>query len=353
MTDWIDVVIVLVKVVVAVVIMLTATLMLIWAERKILADMQNRIGPDRAGPGGILQGLADGIKLIFKEPIIPSRVERSVYLLAPILALVPAFLMFLVVPIGRPFHIGDREITLQAMDLNVGLLFVLAVSSMAVYAVVLAGWSSGSKYPLLGGVRATAQAISYEAALGLALVPVVIYEGTLSVAGIVDGQSGKFLDFFPAWNIILLPSFVFFLVAAIAETNRAPFDMVEAENELVGGFHTEYSGFRFALFFLAEYINIFTMSALTATLFLGGWNGPTWDGSLPSSITWIFPILWFGLKTFAIVFVFFWIRATLPRLRYDQLMELGWKRLIPGTLIWMIFFAVALAFREFGAPWAS
>jgi NADH-quinone oxidoreductase subunit H len=352
-TDWIDVLIVLVKVVVAVVIMLTATLMLIWAERKILADMQNRIGPDRAGPAGILQGLADGIKLIFKEPIIPSRVEKTVYLVAPILALVPAFLMFLVVPIGRPFHIGDREITLQAMDLNVGLLFVLAVSSMAVYAVVLAGWSSGSKYPLLGGVRATAQAISYEAALGLALVPVVMYEGTLSVAGLVEGQSGKFLDLFPAWNIILLPSFAFFLMAAVAETNRAPFDLVEAENELVGGFHTEYSGFRFALFFLAEYINIFTMSALTATIFLGGWNGPTWEGSLPSFITWIFPILWFSLKTFAIVFVFFWIRATLPRLRYDQLMELGWKRLIPGTLIWMIFFAFALAFRQFGAPWAS
>ncbi len=353
MTDWIDVLIVVVKVVAAFAVMLVATLLLIWAERKILADMQNRIGPYRAGPWGLLQALADGVKLFFKEPITPNRVEKTVYLLAPILALVPALLMFLVVPIGRPFFIGDREITLQAMDLNVGLLFVLAVSSMAVYAVVLAGWSSGSKYPLLGGVRATAQAISYEAALGLALVPVVIYEGTLSVAGLVEGQSGKFLDLFPAWNIILLPSFVFFLMAAIAETNRAPFDLVEAENELVGGFHTEYSGLRFALFFLAEYINIFTMSALTATIFLGGWNGPTWDGSLPSSITWIFPILWFALKTFAIVFVFFWVRATLPRLRYDQLMELGWKRLIPGTLIWMIFVAVAQAFDEFGAPWAS
>ncbi|NNC93449.1 MAG: NADH-quinone oxidoreductase subunit NuoH [Acidimicrobiia bacterium] len=352
MSDWIDVLIVVIKVVAAFALMMLATLSLIWAERKLLADMQNRIGPDRAGPAGVLQGLADGIKLIFKEPIIPNRAEKAVYLLAPFLALVPALLMFLVVPIGRPFSIGDREITLQVMDLNVGLLFVLAVSSMAVYAVVLAGWSSGSKYPLLGGVRATAQAISYEAALGLALVPVVIYEGTLSVAGLVEGQSGKFLDLFPAWNIILLPSFVFFLVAAIAETNRAPFDLVEAENELVGGFHTEYSGFRFALFFLAEYINIFTMSALTATIFLGGWNGPTWDGSLPASITWIFPILWFALKTFAVVFVFFWVRATLPRFRYDQLMELGWKRLIPGTLIWMIFVAVALAFDEFGAPWA-
>ncbi|MBT8216880.1 MAG: NADH-quinone oxidoreductase subunit NuoH [Acidimicrobiia bacterium] len=352
MTDWIDVLIVAIKVVAAFVIMLVATLMLIWAERKILADMQNRVGPDRAGPGGILQGLADGIKLFFKEPITPARVEKGIYLLAPILALIPALLMFLVVPIGRPFSIGDREITLQVMDLNVGLLFVLAVSSMAVYAVVLAGWSSGSKYPLLGGVRATAQAISYEAALGLSLVPVVIYEGTLSVAELVEGQSGQFFGIFPAWNIILLPSFAFFLMAAVAETNRAPFDLVEAENELVGGFHTEYSGLRFALFFLAEYINIFTMSALAATIFLGGWNGPTWDGALPASVTWIFPILWFGLKTFAIVFIFFWVRATLPRFRYDQLMELGWKRLIPGTLIWMIFVAIALAFDEFGAPWA-
>lgn len=352
MTDWIDVLIVVIKVVVAFVIMLVATLLLIWGERKILADMQNRIGPYRAGPWGVLQALADGIKLFFKEPITPSRAEKTVYLLAPILALIPALLMFLVVPIGRPFSIGDREITLQAMDLNVGLLFVLAVSSMAVYAVVLAGWSSGSKYPLLGGVRATAQAISYEAALGLALVPVVIYEGTLSVAELVEGQSGQFFGPVPAYNIILLPSFVFFLVAAIAETNRAPFDLVEAENELVGGFHTEYSGLRFALFFLAEYINIFTMSALTATIFLGGWNGPTFDGSLPSTITWIFPILWFLLKTFAIVFVFFWVRATLPRLRYDQLMELGWKRLIPGTLIWIIALAVAQAWSEFGAPWA-
>ena len=352
MTDWIDVLIVVIKVVAAFAVMMVATLMLIWAERKILADMQNRIGPYRAGPWGLLQALADGIKLFFKEPIVPSRVERAIYFAAPIMALIPALLMFLVVPIGRPFNIGDREITMQAMDINVGLLFVLAVSSMAVYAVVLAGWSSGSKYPLLGGVRATAQAISYEAAMGLALVPVVIYEGTLSVAEIVEGQSGQFLGFLPAWNIILLPSFAFFVLAAIAETNRAPFDLVEAENELVGGFHTEYSGLRFALFFLAEYINIFTMSALAASLFLGGWNGPTWDGSLPASITWIFPIFWFALKTFAIVFIFFWVRATLPRFRYDQLMELGWKRLIPGTLIWTIFVAVALAFDEFGAPWA-
>ena len=352
MTDWIDVLIVIVKVIVAFGVLMVATLLMIWAERKIVADMQNRVGPQRAGPWGLLQSLADGIKLFFKEPITPSRVEKLVYYMAPVVALIPALLIFLVIPLGRPFTIGDRVITLQAMDLNVGLLFILAMSSMAVYAVVLAGWSSGSKYPLLGGVRATAQAISYEAALGLALVPVVLYEGTLSLAELVAGQSGNHAGFFPAWNIILLPSFVFFLVAAIAETNRAPFDLVEAESEIVGGFHTEYSGLRFALFFLAEYINIFSMSALTATLFLGGWNGPTWEAALPSWITWVFPIMWLLIKTAAIVFIFFWVRATLPRLRYDQLMELGWKRLIPGTLIWMIFVAVALAFDEFGAPWA-
>jgi NADH-quinone oxidoreductase subunit H len=352
MTDWIEVLIVAVKVVVAFGFLLVATLLLIWAERKILADMQNRVGPDRAGPWGLLQSLADGIKLFFKEQITPTRAEKVVYLMAPVMALLPALLIFLVIPIGRPFHLGDREISLQAMDLNVGLLFILAMSSMAVYAVVLAGWSSGSKYPLIGGIRAAAQAISYEAALGLSLVPIVMYEGTLRLSEIVAGQSGKFGGFFPAWNIVLLPSFVFFLMAAIAETNRAPFDLVEAESEIVGGFHTEYSGLRFAFFFLAEYINIFSMSALAATLFLGGWNGPTWEATLPSWITWLIPIGWFLLKTSLIVFVFFWVRATLPRLRYDQLMDLGWKRLIPGTLIWMIVLAGALAVDEFGLPWA-
>lgn len=352
MTDWTEVLIVAIKVVAAFGLLLVATLLLIWAERKVVADMQNRVGPDRAGPWGLLQSLADGIKLFFKEQITPTKAEKAVYLMAPIMSLIPALLIFLVIPIGRPFRIGDRQITLQAMDLNVGLLFILAMSSMAVYAVVLAGWSSGSKYPLIGGVRAAAQAISYEAALGLSLVPVVMYEGTMRLSEIVAGQSGTFGGGLPAWNIVLLPSFVFFLMAAIAETNRAPFDLVEAESEIVGGFHTEYSGLRFALFFLAEYINIFSMSALAATLFLGGWNGPTWEAALPSWITWLIPIGWFLLKTSIIVFIFFWVRATLPRLRYDQLMELGWKRLIPGTLVWMIVLAGALAVDEFGMPWA-
>ena len=352
--DWLDVLIVIVKVVAVFIFLVVATLLAIWAERKIVADMQNRIGPNRAGPWGILQSLADGMKLFFKEPITPRKVELGIYLLAPILALLPALLIALAIPFGRPFSIGDRQISMQAMDLNVGLLFILAMSSLAVYSTVLAGWSSGSKYPLLGGVRATAQAISYEAAMGLSLVPVVLFAGTLSLSGFVENQAGSFGGFLPAWNIFpLIPSFVFFFIAAVAETNRAPFDLVEAESEIVGGFHTEYSGIRFAFFFLAEYINIISWSAIGATLFLGGWNGPTWDGTLPAIISGLLPTFWLLLKTMVLLFMYFWIRATFPRLRYDQLMELGWKRLIPGTLAWLVVFAIARAFVEFGAPWAS
>ena len=230
------------------------------------------------------------------------------------------------------------------------------MSSIAVYAVVLAGWASGSKYPLLGSVRASAQMISYEAAMGLALVPVVMYAKSTSFTGIVDSQmgsffaAGSFLSFIPAWHIILIPSFVIFFIAGVAETNRAPFDLVEAENELVGGYHTEYSGFRFAMFFLAEYANIFNISALTATLFLGGWLGP--DFGTPASISWIFPIFWFMLKTFALVFVFVWIRASLPRMRYDQLMSFGWKRLIPFSLVWLTLMMLALGVRDLHLPWS-
>jgi NADH-quinone oxidoreductase subunit H len=350
-----------VKVVVAFALLLVVVILLIWAERKIVADMQNRIGPNRAGPWGILQTLADAIKLLFKESVVPRKVQLGVYLAAPIAALVPAFLIFLVIPIGRPFHIGETQVTLQVTDLNVALLFVLAMSSLAVYAVVLAGWSSGSKYSLLGGVRATAQMISYEAAMGLALVPVVLLAssetagraslGTMSLSQIIALQQRSFRWSIPGWFIFwLAPSFVIFFMAAVAETNRAPFDLVEAESELVGGYHTEYSGFRFALFYLAEYINMFNVSALAATLFFGGWLGP--DFGLPPWIAWIFPIFWFFLKTFVLVFVFIWLRATLPRLRYDQLMNLGWKRLIPLALAWLVLFSLVIAYRNWGAPWS-
>ena len=237
--------------------LLITVLLLIWVERKFVSDLQNRVGPDRAGPWGILQSLADGVKAFFKESIRPTNAEFLLYAAAPIMALVPALLIFMVIPIGAPITINGTEYQLVGTDLNVGLLYVLALSSMAVYAVTLAGWSSGSKYPLLGSVRASAQMISYEAAMGLALVPVVMFAGSTSIVSIVESQQGTFGGFIPAWNIILLPSFVIFLIAGFAETNRAPFDLVEAESEIVGGYHTEYSGLAFALFFLAEYINVF------------------------------------------------------------------------------------------------
>lgn len=344
-----DLIIAAVKVVIAFAFLFTVVLLLVWAERRIVAFMQNRLGPTRAGPIGILQTLADGLKLVFKESLTPNRVEIVLYLAAPIMALLPALLIFLVIPVGAPITVGDTTYTLQVTDLNIGLLYVLALSSTAVYAITLAGWSSGSKYPLLGSVRASAQMISYEAAMGLAIVPVVMFTGSTSLAGIVEAQGATFFGFLPAWNIVLFPSFVVFLIAAFAETNRAPFDLVEAEQEIVGGFHTEYSGFRFALFFLAEYINLFTMSALTATLFLGGWQGPVFG---PTVLQWILPVVWFFLKTFLIVFLFIWVRGTLPRMRYDQLMGFGWKRLIPVSLAWIILAMVAVGIRRFGLPWA-
>ena len=346
MADFIEAAI---KVIIAFVFLFTSVLLLVWAERRIVAFMQNRLGPERAGPFGILQTLADGLKLMVKESMTPARAEVLLYLAAPVMALLPALLIFLVIPIGAPITIGDTTYTMQVTDLNIGVLYFLALSSMAVYAITLAGWSSGSKYPLLGSVRASAQMISYEAALGLALVPVIMFTGTTSLAGIVEAQGATYFGFIPAWNIVLLPSFIVFVIAAFAETNRSPFDLVEAEQEIVGGFHTEYSGFRFALFFLAEYINLFTMSALTVTFFLGGWNGPVFG---PTVLQWFLPVMWFLLKTFAMVFLFIWVRGTLPRMRYDQLMAFGWKRLIPVSLVWIMLSMVAMGIRRFGLPWA-
>lgn len=368
--DLIDFLIILGRVLATFVLLMVVTILNVWIERKVISDMQNRIGPNRAGPYGILQTVADGLKLFFKEQINPRKAEMGAFVLAPFLAVIPAFLLFMVVPWGAPFTIGGREFALQGTDLNVGVLFVLAMSSLAVYAVVLAGWSSGSKYPLLGGVRATAQAISYEAAMGLSIVAVVMWSatagetgGTLSLAEIVNRQSGTLdavlpqlgfiTQFLPRWNVFpQFVAFVIFVIAAVAETNRAPFDLVEAEQEIVGGFHTEYSGMRFAMFFLAEYVNIFSMSALAATLFLGGWNGPTFAGSVPAIVSGVLPTVWFLVKTYAIFFVFIWIRATLPRLRYDQLMTLGWKRLIPGALGWLLLSTLVIGLRRFGLPWA-
>lgn len=366
--EFADFLIVIGRVLAVFVLLMLLTLLNVWLERKVVSWMQSRIGPDRAGPFGILQTLADGLKLFFKEQITPNKVEVGMYLLAPFLAAIPAFLTFMVVPWGGDVTIAGREVPLVGADLNVGILFILAMSSLAVYAVVLAGWSSGSKYPLLGGVRATAQAISYEAALGLAMVSVVLFtsnqgggSGTLSLTEIVARQSGQlrntfpelpaFLGWLPNWNLFAqFGAFVIFFIAAVAETNRAPFDLVEAEQELVGGFHTEYSGIRFAMFFLAEYINIFSMSAIGATLFLGGWQGNTFVGIVPGWVSAILPTVWFLLKSYLIVFLFFWLRATLPRLRYDQLMQLGWKRLIPGAIGWLAITAVLSALYQFGLP---
>ncbi len=344
-----DFIVAAIKVLIAFAFLFGVVILLIWVERRLVAFMQNRLGPTRAGPFGILQTLADGIKLMFKESMTPDRVDVVLYLAAPVMALLPALMIFLVIPVGAPITIGDTTYTLQGTDLNVGILYILALSSMAVYAITFAGWSSGSKYPLLGSVRASAQMISYEAAMGLAIVPVIMYTGTTSVAGIVEAQGGTYFGFLPAWNIVLLPSFVVFLIAAFAETNRAPFDLVEAEQEIVGGFHTEYSGLRFALFFLAEYINMFTMSALTVTLFLGGWQGPVFG---PTFVEYLLPVVWFLLKTALVLFLFIWVRATVPRMRYDQLMAFGWKRLIPISLAWIILAMVAIGVRRFGLPWA-
>ena len=329
--------------------MLVTVILLVWVERKFVSDLQNRVGPDRAGPFGIMQTLADGMKAILKEGISPANADMGLYIAAPIIALVTALLIFMVIPLGPPVTINGTEYGLAAVDLNVGVLYVLALSSMGVYAITLAGWASGSKYPLLGSVRASAQMISYEAAMGLSLIPVIMFAGSTSLTTIVEQQTGTFFGFIPAWNIILLPSFVIFLISGFAEANRPPFDMAEAEQELVGGFHTEYSGFRFALFFLAEYMAVFNISALTTTFFLGGWAGPVFG---PDWIAWAIPIFWFLLKTWLLVLFFVWVRASLPRMRYDHLMSFGWKKLIPVALVWIMLVAVAIGLRDFGLPWS-
>jgi NADH-quinone oxidoreductase subunit H len=341
------VLIVLLKTLVAFGLLLIGVIFMIWFERKVIADLQNRVGPNKAGPWGLLQTLADGLKLIMKEDLIPDRADRRVFILAPFLSAVPAFVTFSVVPIAGGFD-GDHdgvvslfghETYLQLADPPIGVLLILALSSIAVYGVMLAGWSSGSKYPLLGAVRGTAQMVSYEAALGLATVAVVMMAGSLSTHDIVLSQAGDGYDLFgaipiPRWNIIAtgLVPFVVFFIAATAELNRPPFDLVEAEQELVGGFHTEYSSFRFALFYLAEFMNTITMSAIMVVLFFGGPAGPTFD-VLPH---WLWGLIWFSVKLLVFLFVQVWIRATLPRFRYDQLMNLGWKALIPLALGWVL-----------------
>jgi NADH-quinone oxidoreductase subunit H len=311
-----DLVVAAVKSAVLIGLLLTIFAYMTWLERRLLGRFQVRYGPNRVGPAGLLQPLADGVKLLFKESFRPADVDAVIYVVAPMISMTVALFVYAVIPFGPEVVLFGRRTTLYLADVNVGILLVLAASSIGVYGIILGGWSSNSKYSLLGALRSAAQLISYELALGLAVIGVVLTAGTLSLVEIVRAQER-------IWFVALQPlGFLIFVIAALAETNRAPFDLPEAEQELVAGFHTEYGGFKFAMFYAGEYIGIVTMSALITTLYLGGWQGPL----LP-------PLLWFALKTFVFIFVFIWVRATLPRVRHDQLMALGWKVLVPLGLL--------------------
>ncbi|HVP36049.1 MAG TPA: NADH-quinone oxidoreductase subunit NuoH [Terriglobales bacterium] len=322
-------IITLIKIAVFLAIWLGGMAYLTWLERKLLGDFQVRLGPKYVGPFGLLQPIADGLKLFFKEDITPSSASRLVYTLAPLLTFVPAFILFGVIPIGNEIALFGKQIELVVSDLNVGVLYILAVFSVAVYGIVLAGWSSNNKYSLIGGVRSTAQAISYEVSLGLSIIGLLMISGSLDLVEIVKSQD-KFLN----WYIFRQPlGFILFLICGIADNNRSPFDLPEAENELVAGYYTEYSSMKFALFFLGEYGNMINISALTTTLFLGGWQGPF----LPSFV-------WFFIKVFILLFFYVWVRATLPRFRYDQLMNFGWKVLFPLAILNILITGIVLAY---------
>jgi len=340
---------VIVKVVAVFILLMLITIFLIWWERRLIGFMQYRLGPNRIGPFGLLQTLLDGIKLALKEEIIPTLVDKPVYWLAPVAAMTPAFVAFSVVPFGPMVSIGGHHTPLQLTDFGVATLLVLACSSLGVYGIVLAGYASGSTYPLLGGLRSAAQMISYEVAMGLSLATVFILSGSLSPSAIVASQEHHVWNFLP-----LIPSFLVYLVAAVAETNRLPFDLPEGEGELVAGFHTEYSSMKFAMFYIGEYINMVGVAALATTLFLGGWRAP-WPLSLASTTNsgWL-PLLWFLIKVCVILSAFVWLRATLPRFRYDQLMKFGWKVLVPISLVWLLVVAAEQALRATDlAAWRS
>lgn len=338
---------VLVKAVAVFGFLVLTVLVAILAERKVMARMQRRLGPNRLGPGGLLQSLADGVKLALKEGLTPAGVDKPIYLLAPVIAVVPAIMAFAVIPMGPMVSVFGHQTPLQLTDLPVAVLYVLAITSIGVYGIVLAGWASSSTYPLLGGLRSTAQVISYEIAMGLSFATVFLLAATMSTSGIVAGQGGRW------YVLVLLPSFVVYSISMVGETNRAPFDLPEAEGELVGGFHTEYSSLKFAMFMLAEYINMATVSALATTLFLGGWQ-ITWPISLiPGANSGWVPLVWFTVKMWCFLFVFIWLRTTLPRLRYDQFMRLGWKVLIPFALAWVMVVAVIAQATRGMAAWTS
>ena len=320
------------------------TLLAIWGERRVVGRMQQRLGPNRVGPFGLLQGLADGIKLALKEDLIPKAADRIVFVIAPIISVAACFLSFAVIPMTGKVTLFGHQTVMQMTDLPVGVLYILAAASVGVYGIVLAGWSSGSTYPLLGGLRSSAQVISYEVAMGLSLVAVFIYSGSMSTSKIIDAQGSWW------FAVTLFPSFVIYLISMVGETNRAPFDLAEAEGELVGGFHTEYSSLKFALFFLAEYVNIIGVSALATTLFLGGYHALPGLGFTESWLGGWFTLIWFIAKVVAFFFIFIWLRGTLPRMRYDQFMQFGWKILIPASLLWIMVVSTLRVMSQRGEP---
>lgn len=326
-------------------ILLTAVAYTVWLERKVVGRIQNRWGPTYVGPFGLLQPLADGLKFIFKEDLTPPHVYKPLYIAAPMIALIFAVTSISVIPVGNWVTVAGVHTPLQITDVNIGLLIILGITSLGVYGVALAGWSSNSKYSLLGGLRASAQMVSYEIALGLSLVGVLILAGSFSLRDIVDAQSGTYLGFIPRWNIFQgqIVAFFIYLTAAYAETNRVPFDLPEAETELVAGYHTEYSAMKFAMFFMAEYANMITVACLASLLFLGGWHGPLFG---PAILQAILPIFWFALRVFVFLFIYIWVRGTLPRFRYDQLMAFGWKFLLPLAIANLVITAFIVALKS-------
>ena len=336
--------IILVKGLLIFVVCVLATLMSVWGERRLVARMQQRMGPNRVGPFGLIQALADGVKLALKEDLIPKAADRIVFVIAPIISATTCFMAVAVIPLSGKVNLFGHETVMQMTDIPVGVLYVFAIASVGVYGIVLAGWSSGSTYPLLGGLRSSAQVISYEVAMGLSLVAVFIYAGSMSTAEIVSAQDQWW------FCVTLFPSFVIYAISMVGETNRAPFDLAEAEGELVGGFHTEYSSLKFALFFLAEYVNIVAVSALATTLFLGGYRALPGLGFTESWLGGWFTVIWFLAKVVFFFFIFVWLRGTLPRLRYDQFMKFGWKVLIPFSLLWILIVSTLRVLSQQGAP---
>jgi NADH-quinone oxidoreductase subunit H len=343
-----------IKIAIALGVLLTVVAYTVWLERKVVGHMQNRWGPQRVGPFGLLQPLADGIKFLLKEDLTPPYVEKHIYLLAPGVALIMALTSIAIVPIGPIVHLfgistplqitGVIDAAGQAGDINAGVLIVLGVTSLGVYGIALAGWSSNSKYSLLGSLRASAQMVSYEVSLGLSLVGVLIMSGTLSLRGIVNAQLGTWFGVIPQWFLFRwqFVAFFIYLMAAFAETNRIPFDLPEAETELVAGYHTEYSAMKFAMFFMAEYANMVTVACIASVMFLGGWSGPPMP-FLPGAVQAFLPLIYFASKIFFFLFLYIWIRGTLPRFRYDQLMAFGWKFLFPLALANVIVTAFFVA----------